>query len=47
MTCRTVAGFTTDEDSRRSLIDAARTAWASIGRQDLVAELDDEFGDVD
>jgi tetratricopeptide (TPR) repeat protein len=33
-----------DEDQRRRHVDAARDAWQSIGREDLVADLNEEFG---
>jgi len=33
-----------DADEKRRHVEAARAAWTSIDRPDLVAELDEEFG---
>jgi tetratricopeptide (TPR) repeat protein len=34
----------TDKQERNVYIEAARVAWSKIGREDLIAELDEEFG---
>ena len=41
---RRLARVAGTEDERRRHVDAARAAWESIDRPDLVAELDEEFG---
>jgi hypothetical protein len=40
---RRLARLSADQ-SRKAHVDAAREAWRSIKRDDLVAELDKEFG---
>jgi hypothetical protein len=42
---RRLARIAGTEGERDQHLDAARTAWASIGRADLVEELEDEFGE--
>lgn len=44
MTHRRLARLATSQEERRRHVDATRSAWASIGREDLIKELDDEFG---
>jgi tetratricopeptide (TPR) repeat protein len=46
MTHRGLARISSTEDEREKHIAAAREAWSSIGRQNLVAELDQEFQPV-
>jgi tetratricopeptide (TPR) repeat protein len=46
-THRQLARLATDEGSRTAHVTAAREAWRSIKRDDLVAELDAEFDDDD
>jgi hypothetical protein len=42
-THRRLAGLSADQ-SRKAHVDAARDAWRSIKQDDLVAEVDEEFG---
>jgi hypothetical protein len=44
MTQRRLARLTTDSIDQRQRIEAARAEWTKIARQDLVTELDREFG---
>ncbi|HEX6100188.1 MAG TPA: hypothetical protein VF432_27995 [Thermoanaerobaculia bacterium] len=43
-THRRLVRLATDEDSRTAHVTAAREAWRSIKRDDLVTQLDAEFG---
>ena len=43
MTHRRLARLASDEGARRDHVSAAREAWRSIGRDDLIAQLDAEF----
>jgi hypothetical protein len=44
MAQRRLARLARSEDERRDRVDAARVAWSSIDRPDLVAELKRESG---
>ena len=44
-THRRIARLASDDSERRGHVEAARAAWLSIDRPDLVKELDKEFGD--
>jgi hypothetical protein len=44
MARRRLARLASDEAARRAHVAAARAAWRSIGRDDLIEELDTEFG---
>ena len=44
--CRRLAYVAGDATERRAHVEAARAAWTSIGRADLVAALDGEFPEV-
>ncbi len=46
-THRRLARLESDESKRRTHVEAARAAWASIGFTDLVQEIDNEFGTAD
>jgi tetratricopeptide (TPR) repeat protein len=44
LVCRALARIETDQKLKRNLVGEARIAWLSINRQDLVTDLDAEFG---
>ncbi len=44
MAHRRLARLASSETARSEHVAAAREAWRSIGRDDLIAELDAEFG---
>jgi hypothetical protein len=45
-THRRLAHLASDTDERKSHVNAAIAAWKQINRDDLVAEIKSEFGDI-
>ncbi len=44
-TARRLARVTDDPEEKRAYVEKARACWASIEREDLVRELQEEFGE--